>query len=134
LGTISYIGIGSNLGNRRKNIERAIKSIDRLKDTSVIKTSRIIETEPVGLISQGKFLNAVLKISTNFPPRTLLGNLQKIERQLGRPNNHARNSPRTIDLDILFYADELINTKDLRVPHPRIGEREFVIKPLLEVI
>lgn len=134
MGTISYIGIGSNLGNRRKNIERAIKSIDRLKDTSVIKTSRIIETEPVGLISQGKFLNAVLKISTNFPPRTLLGNLQKIERQLGRPNNHARNSPRTIDLDILFYADELINTKDLRVPHPRIGEREFVIKPLLEVI
>lgn len=132
---ICCLGIGSNLGDRRKNIKIAIEKINRLKGTRVIKISKIRETKPLGgLPAQGKFLNAVLKIQTNLAPLTLLKNLQKIERQLGRPKKHIYHGARIIDLDILFYGSEVIKTKNLNVPHPRIWEREFVMRPLLEVI
>ena len=129
-----YLGIGSNLGNRRKNIKLAIQKISALKDTEVIKSSRMIETEPVGgPVGQGKFLNAALKIRTSLSPLILLKKLKSIEKQLGREKT-VRNGPRTIDLDILFYGDRIINSKNLTIPHPRVFEREFVIKPLLEII
>lgn len=131
---ICYLGVGSNLGNRRKNISLAIKKIKALKDTRVIKTSKIIETKPVGGPSgQPRFLNAASKIKTNLKPLALLKKLQDIEKELGR-NRTVRFGPRTIDLDILFYGDRIINTKTLTIPHPRIFEREFVIKPLMELI
>jgi len=131
---ICYLGIGSNLGNRRKNIKLAIQKISALKDTEVIKSSRMIETEPVGgPVGQGKFLNAALKIRTSLSPLILLKKLKSIEKQLGREKT-VRNGPRTIDLDILFYGDRIINSKNLTIPHPRVFEREFVIKPLLEII
>jgi 2-amino-4-hydroxy-6-hydroxymethyldihydropteridine diphosphokinase len=129
-----YLGIGSNLGDRRKNIRLAIKKINALKDTEVVKVSKIIETKPVGGPRQGKFLNAALKIKTNFGPLTLLKELKKIEKELGRNSDNIRYGPRTIDLDILFYADRIINRKNLKVPHPKMFERQFVIKPLSEVI
>lgn len=131
---ICYLGIGSNLGNRRRNITLAIKKINALEDTKIIKVSKLIETRPVGgPKSQPEFLNAALKIKTNIPPLTLLKRLKKIEKELGRTKT-VRYGPRTIDLDILFYGDKIINRKNLKIPHPKIFEREFVIKPLLEVI
>lgn len=130
-----YLGIGSNLGNRQKFIRLALQKINQLKGTKIIKVSKIIETEPIGgPVGQGKFLNAALKLKTNLSPIGLLKKLKIIEQGLGRPQKHIRYSPRTIDLDILFYADRLINRKDLKVPHPKIFEREFVIKPLLKII
>lgn len=132
--TVCYLGIGSNLGNRRKNIKLALEKINALKDTIIIKSSRMIETSPVGGPSgQGKFLNAALKIKTKLPPLILLNRLKKIEKELGRTDT-VRFGPRTIDLDILFYGDRLINKKSLIVPHPRMFERDFVMKPLSEII
>jgi len=132
---LCYLGIGSNLGDRKKNILLALQKINRLKETRVLKISGFLETRPVGgPPGQGHYLNAALKIKTNLEPRTLLKKLKNIETELGRPKKHVRFGPRPIDLDILFYADKVINTKDLTVPHPRIFEREFVIKPLLEIL
>jgi 2-amino-4-hydroxy-6-hydroxymethyldihydropteridine diphosphokinase len=131
---ICYLGIGSNLGSRRANINSAIRKVNSLKRTKVIKVSKIIETKAVGgPRGQGKFLNAALKIQTNIAPLALLEELKKIELDLGRTKT-VRNGPRTIDLDILFYADRIIEARGLKVPHPKVFEREFVIKPLLEVI
>jgi 2-amino-4-hydroxy-6-hydroxymethyldihydropteridine diphosphokinase len=129
-----YLGIGSNIGNRRVNLRKAIKEIKCLNDTRVIKVSKAIETKPVGgPKKQGKFLNAALKIKTDIPPLVLLKFLKIIEKELGRIKT-VRNGPRVIDLDILFYGDLIINKKTLRIPHPKISEREFVIKPLSEII
>mgnify|MGYP001608041410 CR=1 FL=1 len=131
---ICYLGVGSNLGERQRNIRLAIKKINALEKTKVIKVSKIIETEPVGgPRGQGKFLNACLKIRTALSILTLLKKLQNIEKELGRKKT-IRWGPRTIDLDILFYGDKIINRKDLKIPHSKVFEREFVIKPLLEVI
>ncbi len=131
---ICYIGIGSNLGDRSKNIKIAIGKIKELKDTRVIKVSRIFETEPVGgPPGQEKYLNGALKIKTGLAPKALLKGLQRIEIVLGREKT-VRNAPRVIDLDILFYADKIIRTKDLIVPHPRLFERDFVLKPLGEIL
>ena len=131
---ICYLGIGSNLGNRNRNIKEAIKKINLLKDTKVIKMSKIIETKPVGGVpAQGNFLNAALKIQTRISPLKLLKDLKEIEKDLGRVKT-VRYGPRAIDLDILFYGDRIINTKELAIPHPRLFARDFVLKPLSEVI
>lgn len=131
---ICYLGIGSNLGDRRKNIRLAIKKINALKDTKIIKVSKIIETKPIGgPPNQGKFLNAALKIKTHLAAPLLLKKLKTIEKELGRIKT-VRYGPRSVDLDILFYGDRVINRKDLKVPHPKVFERQFVIKPLLEII
>ncbi len=129
-----YLGIGSNLGDRRGNIKEAVKKIDLLKNTRVIKLSRIIRSSPQGgPAGQRYFLNGALKIRTRLLPLTLLKNLKKIERELGRKRT-VRYGPRTIDLDILLYADKVIDKKDLTVPHPKIFRRDFVLRPLLEII
>lgn len=131
---VCYIGIGSNLGNRLKNIKLALQKINQLRKTRVIKVSKIIETEPVGGLSgQGKFLNAAIKIHTCLSPLVLLKKLKEIEKALGR-TKQVHFAPRTIDLDILFYADKIINRKNLKVPHPKIFEREFVLSPLSDII
>jgi len=127
-----YIGIGSNLGDRQKYIDRAIEELKRHKDIKVIRTSSIYETEPVSDIPQGKFLNGVLEVETSLDPRELLERLNKIEEMLGR-RRIVKDAPRTIDLDILYYGDKRINEKDLIIPHPKIGEREFVLKGLKEL-
>ena len=134
MGVTCYIAVGSNLGDRRKNILSAIKKIKALKDTKVLKVSKLIETNPVGgPCLEGKFLNGALKIETKISPRTLLNKFKKIEQELGRTKS-AINRSRTIDLDILLYSDKIINTKKLVIPHKRMFEREFVLKPLTEVI
>ena len=129
-----YLSMGSNLGDRRNNIKLAVKKINALKGTKVIKLSKIIETNPVGGPRvQGKFLNAVAKIKTNLSPLTLLKNLKNIEKELGRTKT-VRWGPRVIDLDILLYANKIVKTKILTIPHPRMFERDFITKPLVEVI
>jgi 2-amino-4-hydroxy-6-hydroxymethyldihydropteridine diphosphokinase len=130
---ICYLGIGSNLGARRKNIQEAIKLINNLKNTKVIKVSKIIETEALGGPPQGKFLNAAIKVQTSLNPPTLLKQLKRIEKDLGRRKT-VRFGPRTIDLDILLYGNKIINRKELKVPHPRMWEREFVMEPLRQII
>lgn len=130
----SYLGIGSNLGDRHINIKSAVRKLSELKETQVVKLSKIIETRPLGgPPGQRKFLNAVLKIRTGLSPSALLKELKKIEKTLGRKKT-VRFGPRVIDLDILFFGGRIINTKSLKVPHPRVFEREFVLRPLLEVI
>lgn len=129
-----YLGIGSNLGDREKNIRLALQKVNGLKGTKIIKVSKITETKPVGgPRHQGKFLNAALKIKTNFSPLMLLKKLKKIEKQLGRTRT-LRYGPRTIDLDILFFGDKIINRKNLKIPHPRVFKREFAIRPLEQIL
>lgn len=130
-----YLGIGSNLGNRRKNIRLAIKKINALRQTRAIRASKIIETKPVGgLPGQNKFLNAALKIETNLAPSILLKKLKAIEEELGRSGDYVRYGPRAIDLDILFYGDMTIKRKNLKIPHPKVFAREFVLRPLQEIL
>lgn len=127
-----YIGIGSNLGDRRCHIDRAIEAIRKIPDISLKRVSSIYETEPVSDVPQGKFLNGVFEIETGLSSKALLEELISIEEALGRKRT-IKNGPRTIDLDILYYGDNNIDEKDLIVPHPRIEEREFVLKGLREL-
>ena len=129
----SYIGIGSNLGDRRKNIQLALKVLKEKKDIIVEKVSPFYETLPAGgPPHQGKFLNGVIEISTTLTPQELLKVLQGIEKALGRVRKE-RWGPRTIDLDILFYGDLIVNEEGLIIPHPLMHKREFVLKPLLRI-
>jgi len=131
---ICYLSLGSNLGNRRKNIKLAVKNIKALKGTRVLRMSAVLETPPAGgPPGQRNYLNAALKIETTYSPANLLAELKKIEKKLGRVKT-VRWGPRPIDLDILFYADLSIKSKSLTIPHPRLFSRDFVIKPLSEVI
>jgi 2-amino-4-hydroxy-6-hydroxymethyldihydropteridine diphosphokinase len=129
---IAYIAFGSNLGNRKKNIQDAIALLKSHQRITVQKISSLIETRPQGGPAQGKFLNGVLKIETDLSARKILKVLQDIEKYLGRKRT-VKNGPRTIDLDIIFYGDKTINEPDLVIPHPRWQDREFVKKPLSEI-
>ena len=129
---IVYIGVGSNLGDRLKNINTAIDFLKATPGVTLEKVSSLIETEPEGGIEQARFLNGAIKIGTTIAPSELLKALQAIEARLKRVRT-VKNGPRTIDLDILLYGDERIEEKDLIVPHPRMLERSFVTRPLLEI-
>jgi 2-amino-4-hydroxy-6-hydroxymethyldihydropteridine diphosphokinase len=129
---LCYIGIGSNLGDRRDYIDKAIAQLRESSDIKVARVSSIYETEPVSDIPQGKYLNGVLEIETGLEPEELMRQLNNIEKRLGR-KREVKNAPREIDLDILYYGDERIERKGLAVPHPRILEREFVLKGLREL-
>lgn len=131
---ICYLGVGSNLGNRRKNIKLATKLIGALPETKVIKASKLFESLPCGgPVGQPNYLNSALRISTNFSPSILLKKLKKIEKRIGRIPA-VRFGARVIDLDILFYGYRSMRNKDLTIPHPRMFKRDFVIKPLIEVL
>ena len=129
---LCYIGIGSNLGDRRMNIETAIQTLRRTKGIKVGRVSRIYETEPVGGPPQSKYLNGAIEIETDLKPRRLLSELQKIEEDLGRKRT-VKDGPRTIDLDILMCGDIEIDEPDLKIPHPKMKERDFVLKPLKDL-
>jgi len=127
-----FIGIGSNLGNREENIRKAIDFLKENTNIKVEKTSSIIETEPVGGPHQPKYLNGVIKIRTDYSAKDLLKILQDIENKLGR-SRITKFGPRTMDLDILLYGNQVIDEPDIKIPHPRMFERDFVVKPLLEI-
>lgn len=131
---VCYLGLGTNLGNRRENIKLAIKKISALRNTRVLKESGIMESSPAGgPAGQPRFLNAALKIDTKLSALALLKELKEIESLMGR-KKAARFGPRVIDLDILLYGDKAKDSKVLTIPHPRMFKRDFVIKPLLEIL
>lgn len=130
---ICYIALGSNLGNRAKNIDLALKYLKEDPAIIILKISSFIETEPQGILLQEKFLNGVIKIKTDYSAQELLKKLQEIEIKMGRNLPRPKDEPRRIDLDILMYADMKINSESLEVPHPRMWQRDFVIAPLKEV-
>jgi 2-amino-4-hydroxy-6-hydroxymethyldihydropteridine diphosphokinase len=127
-----YIGIGSNLGEREKHIQRALELVGSIRGVRTMACASLRETEPVGGPSQGKYLNTVWQIETDLSPRKLLEHLIEIERQLGRVREE-KNGPRTLDLDILFYEREIIDRPGLVIPHPRAHERLFVLEPMAEL-
>lgn len=127
-----YIGVGSNLGNRKKNIEKAFELLNNTSGIKIKRTSSIIETEPWGYKNQPKFLNTVWEIETNLLPEKLLTTLKKIEKTIGRKKTF-RWGPRIIDLDILLYGRKKINKKNLKIPHPELHNRDFVLKGLKEL-
>ncbi|MDP2928839.1 MAG: 2-amino-4-hydroxy-6-hydroxymethyldihydropteridine diphosphokinase [Candidatus Omnitrophota bacterium] len=129
---ICYIGVGSNIGDRRKFIDSSIAELKKVRGISVTRLSSIYETEPVSDIQQRKYLNGVVEIETDLDARVLLKELNRIEDKLGRKRT-IKNAPRTIDMDILYYGNEHLNEKDLIIPHPRIKNREFVLKGLREL-
>ena len=131
-GVICYIGIGSNLGNALKNCQYAVENISQPKEIKVMRVSSFYETEPVGIENQNIFVNAVAEIKTVLSARNLFQNLQNIEKDMGR-KWEVKGGPRIIDLDLLFYGQDLIQETDLIVPHPEMHKRRFVLEPLCEL-
>jgi len=126
----AYLGLGSNMGNRQDNLEKALDFLSqRLR---IKKVSSTYETEPVGNVNQPRFLNLVCEVYTGLTPIALLTLGKGIERKLGRVSSKP-NAPRPIDIDILFYGDQIIETPELVIPHPRLTERAFVLIPLAEI-
>jgi 2-amino-4-hydroxy-6-hydroxymethyldihydropteridine diphosphokinase len=129
-----YIGLGSNLGDREGMIREAIERIGALPETTLARVSSLYDTEPVGELEQPNFLNAVVAVETDLTARRLLWNLMLIERQLGRVRSPgSRYGPRTVDLDILFFGDLVLDEPELRLPHPEVANRAFVLIPLVEL-
>jgi dihydroneopterin aldolase / 2-amino-4-hydroxy-6-hydroxymethyldihydropteridine diphosphokinase len=132
MGHIAYIGIGSNLGDKLHNCEKAISEILKIDRHKLLKKSSFFKTQPVGYTSQDWFVNGAVKIETDLEAVELLRALKTVEFQLGRTEVF-RWGPRTIDLDILFFDDIEIHTDELRIPHPLIQNRRFVLVPLAEI-
>ena len=127
----SYIGIGSNLGNRHENCVHAIELLEE-RGVTVQKRSALYETEPWGVTDQPRFINMVVQIETTLEPEELLKLLKGIEQEIGRQDSF-RWGPRLIDLDILFFNDLVLEEENLKIPHPFLHEREFVLRPLNEI-
>ena len=130
-----YLGLGTNLGDKRKNLNDAIRMLEN-QVGEVEKVSSVIETEPEGFKSDNMFLNAVVKVRTTLSPFELLDITQDVEKSLGRkekPSNGIYHD-RVIDIDILLYDDINISTPRLVIPHPRMTQREFVMTPLAEIL
>lgn len=127
----AYVAFGSNIGEKENYIKRALEKIEERK-IKIIKVSPIYETEPYGVLDQDSFLNGVVKIETNLTSENLIKELLLIEEQLDRVRER-RWGPRTIDLDIIFYDDLIINKNNLIIPHKDMENREFVLKPLCDI-
>ena len=128
----AFIGLGSNLGEREAMIRLALDDLARLPSTALVRASSLYDTEPVGEVDQPNFLNAVAQIDTELTARQLLWNLQLIEKRLGRVRTQ-RWGPRTIDLDLLLFGNLVVEEPDLKVPHPELTRRSFVLVPLVEL-
>jgi 2-amino-4-hydroxy-6-hydroxymethyldihydropteridine diphosphokinase len=126
--TLAYVGLGSNMGDREALIRRAAEAI------GARRLSGIRETDPWGYEAQPAFLNAAAEVETTLSPRHLLDHLLDVERRLGRDRAGPKWGPRSIDLDLLLYGDEVVDEPGLRVPHPFLLERLFVLEPLAELI
>jgi 2-amino-4-hydroxy-6-hydroxymethyldihydropteridine diphosphokinase len=130
--TKAFVGIGSNLGDREAYVRRALKLLAAEEGIDVVAVSELRETEPVGPIEQGRFVNGAALLATELSARELLGRLLAIEQRLGRARG-VRFGPRTIDLDLLLYGDTVVNEPGLTVPHPRLHERRFALEPLADL-
>lgn len=129
----AFVGLGSNLGDREAMLRRALAALGAAPGVTLERVSAFRETEPVGFLEQPRFLNAAAALETSLPPRDLLDLLLETERALGRTREGPRFGPREIDLDLLVCGNQQIDETGLRVPHPRLGERRFVLEPLVEL-
>ncbi len=129
---IVFLGIGTNLGNRENNLEQAIARIEEYIGR-ILKSSSIYETEPWGFQPKDEFLNMVVKVETTLTPSGLLGRILMIESLLGRVRGQKQYISRLIDIDILLYVDLIVNEESLKIPHPLLHERKFVLVPLCEI-
>jgi 2-amino-4-hydroxy-6-hydroxymethyldihydropteridine diphosphokinase len=129
----AYVGLGANLGDREATIRRALDLLAADPELDVVEVSTLRETDPVGYLDQPRFLNGAAVLETTLAPRALLERLLEVERALGRTREGPRYGPRTIDLDLLLYGDEVVAEPGLRIPHPRLQERRFVLEPLAEL-
>lgn len=124
-----FLGLGSNLGDRERNLDRALEYLrERLR---VLKVSKIYDTDPIGNTDQPRFLNLVCEVNTRLSPEGLLTLAKGIETKMGRKSK--TGEPRPIDIDILLYGELVVKTPELEIPHPRMAEREFVLVPLAEI-
>jgi len=130
--SIAFIGIGSNVGDKIENCTRAITEINRCKQNRLVAESSLYKTEPIGYTQQDWFINCVIEIKTSFTAYQLLNVLEDIEISMGR-ERILKWGPRIIDLDILFFDDEIIRCKGLTIPHPEVQNRAFVLIPLCEI-
>ncbi len=130
--TVCYIGLGSNLSDPAEQVERAFEFLEAVPEIRLLSRSSLYRSAPIGPVEQPEYVNAVAKISTTLEARELLDALQRIERLRGRKRG-VRWGPRVLDLDLLAYGDQQIDELRLKVPHPGIADRNFVLLPLLEI-
>jgi len=128
----AYLALGANLGDRLANLQAAVDALDEIPGVRVVRSSRVYETAPVGGPEQPEYLNAVVEVRTELPPRGLLAACLAVEDDMGRVRTE-RWGPRPIDVDVLTYGTEAVDEPDLVVPHPRMHERGFVLAPLAEL-
>jgi 2-amino-4-hydroxy-6-hydroxymethyldihydropteridine diphosphokinase len=130
----AFVGLGSNLGEREATLWKALEGLGATEEIEVVAVSSFRETDPVGVVDQPRFVNAAVALETSLSPRELLDRLLEVERGLGRDRSREeRWGPRTVDLDLLLYGDEIVGEAGLEIPHPRLAERAFVVEPLLEL-
>jgi 2-amino-4-hydroxy-6-hydroxymethyldihydropteridine diphosphokinase len=130
----AYVGLGSNLGDREGTLRAAVGRLRHVPETEVLRVSTLRNTDPVGYVDQPRFLNGVVELETGLSARRLLGRLLELERAFGRERGPVpAQGPRTLDLDLLLYGQDVIDEPGLEVPHPRLHERRFVLEPLAEL-
>ncbi len=130
-----YVGMGSNVGDRAAHLQGARRRLDALPGTAVTRCSRVYETAPMGPVEQGAYLNAAVALETDLAPESLWSHCVDIEAEAGRPpvDDRVKWGPRTLDLDVLIFADLVVSTDRLVVPHPLLHERWFVLRPLVDL-
>lgn len=132
--TRAYIALGANLGDRERTIRAALAALAATPEIEVVAVSSLVETDPVGYLDQPRFLNGAAALETTLPARELLELLLAVERRFGRARDEVPpQGPRTLDLDLLLYGSARIEEPGLRIPHPRLHERRFVLEPLAEL-
>ena len=132
--TRAYIALGANLGDRERTIRAALAALAATPEVEVVAVSSLVETDPVGYLDQPRFLNGAAALETTLPARELLDLLLAVERRFGRARDGVPpQGPRTLDLDLLLYGSARIEEPGLRIPHPRLHERRFVLEPLAEL-
>ena len=132
--TLAYVALGSNLGDREATLRGALDALAAEPGIEVVAVSRFVDTEPVGYVDQPRFLNGAAALETGLPAQELLELLLAVERRFGRRRDDVPlQGPRTLDLDLLLYGDAEIDAPGIRVPHPRMHERRFVLEPLAEL-
>jgi len=131
---LAYVALGANLGDRESTIRAALAALDATPGVAVVAVSALVETDPVGYLDQPRFLNGAASLETTLPARELLELLLEVEARFGRRREDVpAQGPRTLDLDLLLYGSEEIDEPGLRIPHPRLHERRFVLEPLAEL-
>ena len=131
--TRAYVGLGANLGDRERTLRAAVDALAAEDGVEVVSVSVLRETEPVGVGQQPLYLNGAAELETTLTARRLLDRLLAVEQRFGRIRVPGERGPRTLDLDLLLYGDEVRDSPRLKLPHPRMHERAFVLKPLVEI-